>query len=284
MYSEVKKKVIQKTAYQRESARLMQRERRRAKRLAKVSQRQEGCTNQPGDPEEGTEDVRLDFSDTEFSMLLVLLFVIYDAESLQVRERILPEHAKVVQKYKCRKLVEGYMRQSGEAPKSVEAIETHLDFIRCEISSLQDQQAKIPSAEIHHRNKLEQMTQSQAQQVRQSDLEIGLIGEATLQYRMATHAKAVLPKMLAQRKNARKKLEHKLSKARAKARKEVDLEKLRDQRRNLEDEVRQYDSVLSTAFPSSAARTDFLDMRKLAQRELAEFDLTYPTLSALTSA
>lgn len=263
-----------KTPYKRESARIRQRERRKAKRSGKVREQHSETADGEQESTQTMEHTNLDDEETDFTAFLILLSVLYDATGT-MRKEIPQQHADFIKTMGSDALHESLTKFLKQSPVKLESpadMESYLKAKRGEMISLRRQLARVSSAEKYHHDKLGRIDREQAQHQKHSEkwqeIEEGSKAEADFQLQTVIHAKTVLPRILSSQKNHVRSMERK----RARAIGKLASMKLSEHRERLVHNVAQYEKWASTVFPLSHAREDLLRWLEEAMSELAAFD------------
>lgn len=281
----------QKTPYQRESARIRQKERRQAKRRRKTEHQQAKTVNSEHEQVVLSDEVQLDSAETEFSTYLVLLWILYDetgTRRVRIEEplsSVLNDSASFfgnVANYRgsdsLLETVEDYLNQKPSKALSPADMISYLKIKRTEIISLRRVQARIPGAEKYHESKILELegekSENQGEIIISKKIEPDDDPEleSEFQLKLLRQAKAVLPKALATRKSLVRAMERKLARAREK----LASKELQDQRDRLVHKVSEYRVWMSTVFPLSEAREHLIKEWESAKNELAALDQKHP--------
>lgn len=274
--------VKEKTPYKRESDRLRRRARRQARRSAEARRSVVAPSSEDEDAAKDTGDhFDHDDMDTEFSLFLVTLWILHDETGS--KKETLYHHANLVENAGSdnprSSTLEEYLEQPIIDLKSIDDMTQYLKVRRAELITLKHHHARIPSAEQHNDEKLENLCREQSKYKKTStewnNIEEGPKREAKFQTQMVHHAKTGLPKIIASRKSAIRSVERKLSKAR----KALGSAEIRAQRDELVWAVRRYRSLISTVFPASNAYANLQSLWESAEADLADFNRKHPIIS-----
>ncbi|ROW08369.1 hypothetical protein VMCG_03266 [Cytospora schulzeri] len=276
----------QKTPYQREVARIGQRERRNARRLNQRRQRNSEVTDVERGSEVSSRELRLDGDDTQFSMDLILLYMAYDDKG-NLRQHITQEHSALLKSMRCDRLQDlltTYLDDNSIEFTTPEDMEAFLRVKQSELISLRLQEKKMPSIESFHHEKCLKVIREQSQHAKDSvvwrTIQQGPRAHAMFQLKAVRHAKAVLPVALKRLESIYNSIAHRLSLVRD----TVATKKGFDEWKRLSDNVAKCEKWMIMVFPTSSAYEELRRQWESAKRELESYENSHPGLTFMDEA